>query len=77
MNSAGNSLLRTKGNDEYDAYIDKVDKERGAVRWKKEINEQINYDIMDNNEKSELNLHQLNFNKIEEISKKLNKNDVL
>lgn len=42
MNSAGNSLLRTKGNDEYDAYIDKVDKERGAVRWKKEINEQDN-----------------------------------
>lgn len=42
MNSAGNSLLRTKGNDEYDAYIDKVDKERGSKVWNREIKEQDN-----------------------------------
>lgn len=40
---------------------------------KNEINEQTNYDLKDNYEKGELHLHQLNFNKIEEISKKLNK----
>jgi hypothetical protein len=42
MNSAGNSLLKTKGNDEYDAYIDKVDEERGSKVWNREIKEQDN-----------------------------------